>query len=100
MFATYGRGHRLSRRRWISLPIGWFCGLVLAGSWAHKEVFWWPLFGADRPHVALLPAVPLVVLEEVAGIAAAVWCYRRFGLADRRRREQFLRSGRVGVVPS
>jgi hypothetical protein len=100
MFATYGRGHRLLRRRWIGVPIGWFCGLVLAGSWAHKEVFWWPLFGVERPHVALLPAIGIVVVEEALGIAAAIWGYRRFGLADRRRREQFLRSGRVGIVSS
>jgi hypothetical protein len=97
MLTTLGRGHRLVRRRWLGIPIGWFCGLVLAGSWAHREVFWWPLFGVERPHVALLPPVGVVVVEEVIGIVAAVWCYRRFGLADRQRRAQLLRHGRVGV---
>src|SRR5450432_2561259 len=26
MLATSGRGRKLARRRWIGLPIGWFCG--------------------------------------------------------------------------
>jgi hypothetical protein len=100
MLATLGRGHRLVRRRLLGIPIGWFCGLVLAGSWAHREVFWWPLFGASRPHVALFPPIALLLIEEAIGILAAVWCYSRFGLSDRARREQFLRYGRVSVVSS
>ena len=35
-----------------SLAIGWFAGLVLSAAWAHKEVFWWPAFGAARPERA------------------------------------------------
>jgi hypothetical protein len=97
MLATVGRGHRLLRRRLLGLPIGWFCGLVLSGAWMHKEVFWWPLFGA-RPHVALLPPLGVLVIEELAGIAAFAWCYKRFGLAHPKRRTEFLRSGRVRVV--
>jgi hypothetical protein len=100
MLGTAGRGHRLLRRRLLGLPIGWFLGLVLAGSWAHREVFWWPLFGVSRPHVALLPSVGVVIVEEALGVAALVWCYRRFGLADRRRRDEFVRTGRVHVVSS
>ena len=53
MALTTGRGHRLRRRRALSLAIGWFCGLVLAGSWTHNDVFWWPLFGAGRPDAPL-----------------------------------------------
>jgi hypothetical protein len=100
MLATAGRGHKLARRRILGFPIGWFFGLVLAFSWQHREVFWWPLFGADRPHVALLPAWGYVVLREAIGVAAAWWCYRRFGLNDRTRRDTFLRTGRVYVVTS
>jgi hypothetical protein len=98
MFATLGRGHRLLRRRLLGLPIGWFCGLVLSGSWARKEVFWWPVFGATRPHAALLPPLGAVVAEEAIGILVAFWCYRRFGLASRQRRNELLRTGRVHVV--
>jgi fumarate reductase subunit D len=100
MLSTMGRGHRLLRRRLLGIPIGWFCGLVLAGSWAHREVFWWPLFGAGRAHVALFPPIGVVLVEELIGILAALWCYYRFGLGDRKRREQFLRYGRVSVVSS
>jgi hypothetical protein len=98
MLATAGRGHKLVRRRWLGLPIGWFCGILLAGSWAHREVFWWPLFGLDFEDAPLLPGVGIVLLEEALGLLAAWWAYRRFGLADPRRREQLLRHGRVGVV--
>jgi hypothetical protein len=100
MLATLGRGRRLARRRLLGVPIGWFCGLVLSGAWAHHEVFWWPLFGTDLPSVPLLPPVGIIVLEEALGALAAWWCYRRFGLADPRRREQLWRNGRVGVVAS
>jgi hypothetical protein len=100
MLATAGRGHKLVRRRILGVPIGWFLGLVLSTSWQHREIFWWPLFGADRPHVALLPAWGWVVVRELLGVAAAYWCYQRFGLADRARREEFLRRGRVNIVSS
>jgi hypothetical protein len=98
MLATVGRGHRLVRRRLLGVPIGWFCGLILSFSWQHPEVFWWPLFGLDRPHVDLLPAWWVVALREAVGLAVAVWCYRRFGLDDARRRAQLWRTGRVGVA--
>lgn len=100
MFATFGRGHRLRRRRLLGFPIGWFCGLVLAGTWAHKEVFWWPLFGVSVPHVGIYPALGVAIVEELVGLAALGWCYNRFGLRDPKRREQFVRHGRVGVVSS
>jgi hypothetical protein len=100
MFATFGRGHRLLRRRLLGLPIGWFCGLVLAGSWLHKEVFWWPLFGTSVPHVGLYPPLGIALVLEAIGLAALAWCYTRFGLRDPRRRAEFLRTGRVHVVQS
>ncbi len=97
MLATTGRGHRLRRRRTLSLSIGWFAGLVLAASWAHKEVFWWPAFGVDRPDAPLLPAWPVVVVEELLGLAAACWTWTRFGLRDPVRRRAFLRTGRLTI---
>src|SRR6476660_3332476 len=80
MLATTGRGRRLRRRRALSLAIGWYCGLVLTAAWAHKEVFWWPAFGTTFPDVALLAAWPIVVVEELLGLAAAWWVWTRFGL--------------------
>jgi hypothetical protein len=98
MLATTGRGHRLRRRRALSLSIGWFAGLVLAASWAHKEVFWWPAFGLDRPEAPLLAAWPVVAIEELLGLAAAWWAWTRFGLGDPARRRAFLRTGRLVIV--
>jgi hypothetical protein len=98
MLVTSGRGRRLLRRRWIGLPIGWFCGLGLSGAFASQRVFWWPAFGRSFGHVALLPAVPVVVIEELLGIAATVWIWTRFGLRDPSRRRELLRRGRLALV--
>lgn len=98
MLATIGRP-RLLRRRLLCLPIGMFCGLVLAGAWTDTHVLWWPTLGASFPHGALLPAWGVVVLEELAGAIAIVWMVDRFGLANRRTRETFLRTGRLAVAP-
>jgi hypothetical protein len=98
MLVTSGRGRRLLRRRVIGLPIGWFCGLALSGAFASQRLFWWPAFGRSFGHVALLPAVPVVVIEELIGVAAAVWIWNRFGLRDARRRRELVRRGRLALV--
>jgi hypothetical protein len=98
MAVTSGRGRRLLRRRWIGLPIGWFCGLALSGAFASQRVFWWPGFGRSFGNVALLPAVPAVVVEELLGVAATVWIWTRFGLRDQSRRRELLRRGRLALV--
>ncbi|MGH8983978.1 MAG: hypothetical protein ACRDY6_08920 [Acidimicrobiia bacterium] len=94
MVATIGQP-RLLRRRLICLPIGYLCGLVLSGVWAASEVFWWPFLGRDLPHDGLLPPIGIVALEELAGLAACVWAVVLFGLTDRAKRDEFLRSGRL-----
>jgi hypothetical protein len=99
MVLTIGRP-RLVRRRLLCLPIGAFCGLVLSAAWTNTDVFWWPFTGASLPDGALLPAAGLVVLEELAGLAACAWIVYRFGLNDRARRDDFLRSGRLRAVAS
>jgi hypothetical protein len=98
MALTAGRGRRLVRRRAIGLVIGWFAGLVLAASWIHEDVFWWPWFGADRPDAPLLPGWPAVALEEAAGLAAGWWAWVRFGLGEPSRRRAFVRTGRLAVA--
>lgn len=98
MAVTAGRGHRLRRRRALSLVIGWFAGLVLGGAWAHHELFWWPLFGGGRPSAPLLPPAVVVVVLEAIGAAAAWWAWKRFGLADAHRRARFARTGRLDVA--
>jgi len=98
MLATAGRGRRLRRRRTLSLAIGWFAALVLSAAWAHKELFWWPAFGASRPNAELFAIWPVVVVEEMLGAAAAWWTWTRFGLADGVRRGEFLRAGRLTIM--
>ncbi len=97
MALTAGRGRRLRRRRVLSLAIGWFASLVLGGAWAHKDVFWWPAFGVSRPRAALLAPLPLVLVEEALGLAAAWWAWTRFALADPDRRRAFWRTGRLAI---
>ncbi len=94
MLGTIGRS-RLLRRRLICLPIGWFCGLVLSGAFLHDVSFLWPLLGSDFPDDALVPPLTVLVLLDAAGLAVAVWAAGRFGLRDRARREEFLRTGRL-----
>lgn len=98
MLATIGRGRRLRRRRALGLAIGWFSALVLAGSWMHQELFWWPAFGAARPSFPLLAPWPVVIGEELLGLAAAWWAWSRFGLSDAARRRTFVRTGRLAIA--
>ena len=95
MAATVGR--RLVRRRYLGIPIGMFLHLVLAGAWANKEVFWWPIGGGTLyadPSPVVDHGIWSVVLELI-GIGLAVWAYRRFGLEDKARRDRFLRTGQL-----
>jgi hypothetical protein len=92
------RGRRSLRRALVALPIGTFLHLVFDGIWANRQVFWWPLAGADLGDTELpslargLADVPL----ELAGAAVLVWAWRRFRLAEPDRRRTFLRTGRLG----
>jgi hypothetical protein len=95
MLATIGR--RAQRRRWLFLPIGMFLHLVFDGAWGDANVFWWPFSGAtpgDQP----LPSIDrglLSVAFEVIGLLILAWGWRRFGLADPRRRRLFWRTGHL-----
>jgi hypothetical protein len=98
MLGTIGRP-RLLRRRLLCLPVGALCGLVLSGVWAEPDVFWWPAGGSAFPERALLPPLPVVALEELAGAAACAWLVVQGGLLDPGRRRQLLRTGRLAVGP-
>ena len=91
------RGRRRARRRWLALPIGTFVHLVADGVWARSRGFWWPFLGGglSGPLPSLDHGIALVVLEELAGAAALVWFWRRFGFADPAVRANFLRTGRL-----
>ena len=97
MLATVGRGRRLRRRRALGVAIGWFSALVLSAAWTHKEVFWWPAFGAARPDAPLFGVWPVVVIEELLGAAAAWWTWSRFALSDAARRRALFRNGRLTI---
>ncbi len=104
MLVTAGRGRRLLRRRWIGLPIGTLVFLVASGAWSRTALFWWPFAGSggvghgtppefDRPLAVLL-------ILELAGIAALIWTARRFNLSDPDRRRTFLKTGRLTRPPA
>ena len=97
MLATIGRP-RLVRRRWLCLPIGSFCGLVLSGAWTTSDVFWWPLGGATFAHAHLFPAWWVTLLMELVGAFACWWVVGRFGLYERKRFDDFVHTGRLQVV--
>lgn len=91
------RDRRLVRRRWLGIPIGMMSYLVFSGSWADTDAFWWPVTST-----ALSDAAPpelargaLTVVLEVAGVALAVWWYRRVGLDRTDNRERFRRDGQL-----
>lgn len=90
-------GSRLTRRRWLGLPIGMYLHLVLDFAWARSEAFWWPFLGIGiewgRPF-ELERGMFSVVLELVA-ILVGAWAYKRFGLEDPELRRRFLTTGQL-----
>ena len=95
MLATIG--HRAARRRWLLLPIGTFLHLILDGVFTRTKVFWWPFTGWSFTE-AQLPSIERGawnVLLEAAGLAALVWFWHRFGLADPSRRRLLVRTGQL-----
>jgi len=90
------RRRRTARRRWLCVPIGMFCHLVLDGVWTRKEWFWWPAFGTNFPDLPSLVVDRGLVVDlglEVAGLAVLIWAWRRFELADPERRRRLLTTG-------
>jgi len=95
------RGRRLTQRRWLAVPIGTFCHLVLDGSWTNAGVFWWPFtslgsLGADA--VPEFEHLPGVLILEVVGLLVGWWAWRRFALSDRPVRRILLTEGRLLAV--
>ena len=94
MVGTIGRP-RLLRRRWLCLPIGVFCGLILSGAFGNAELFWWPFLGTDFPHDALLPTWWVVLVEEVVGLFVCWVVVGQYDLYLPGPREEFFRTGRL-----
>src|SRR4051812_13684568 len=95
MVAT--RHRRRLRRHLLALPIGMLVHLLLDAAWTRKELFWWPAFGVSLAEERL-PSVehgwPVVLIEEVIGLVALVWWWRRCDLGRPGRLAGFLRTGR------
>jgi len=100
MLGTVGRP-RLVRRRWICLPIGVFCGLILSAAFTNDELFWWPFLGTDFVHDALLPTWWVVVIEEVVGLFVCWVLVGQYDLYLPGPRREFFRTGRLtqGATP-
>lgn len=97
MLAT--RKRRLVRRRALGVPIGMLCHLVLDGSFADTNVFWWPVFGlsfGDGQIPELRHPTRSLVLE-VIGIGVTLWAWRIFGLDREPARRRFVETGRLDV---
>ena len=95
------RGKRLAQRRLLGVPIGMFLHLVLDGVWSDATLFWWPATGlrfGGRALPELERGLGSVVME-VLGAVALGWWWRRWRLTEPGRREEFLRTGRVGTRP-
>lgn len=91
------QGKRLAQRRWIGLPIGLFFHLVLDGTWARTELFWWPAFGnvlGDGSTPEASRGWFLLVLELI-GIAALVWVWNANDLGEPNNRRRFLTTGHL-----
>lgn len=97
MLAT--QKQRLRRRQWLGLPIGLFMHLVLDGTWANAEVFWWPFLGfsnilGSAQGIDFSRSVPVLVAMEIVGLATLVFLVRRLDLAGEGR-QTFLSTGQV-----
>ena len=93
------RNRRLLRRQWLGFPIGLFMHLVLDGSWATAELFWWPFLGTtDVLGGGNVPEFQrsLVVAGgmEIIGIAALGFLIQRLDLLGEGR-ELFLSKGQL-----
>lgn len=97
MLATQNK--RLVRRQWLGLPIGLFMHLVLDGSWADADVFWWPFLGTDGvlggSVVNEFERSPVVLaIMELTGLAVLIFLVNRLALRTEGR-SLFLSSGQL-----
>jgi hypothetical protein len=77
--------------------MGTFIHLLADGAWARAETFWWPFLGGSLagPLPSVDHGLAIVALQELAGAAALVWFWRRFGFRDPAVRAAFVRTGRL-----
>ena len=95
MLVTIGK--RLTRRRWLGLPIGGLLHLVLDGTWLNASTFWWPLFGADLSELVAneVEYLNLMVLLDLVALVIGWWAIKRYGLTSRENRSVFISTGQL-----
>ncbi|MCU1360576.1 MAG: hypothetical protein JWN99_1865 [Ilumatobacteraceae bacterium] len=93
-------GRRPLRKRLLAVPIGVLLHIVFDGAFTNKNVFWWPFTGGfDGARLPIAERTLVLNLAlEAAGAAMLWWSSRAFGLADRDRRRQLVRTGRLTRV--
>ena len=73
--------------------------LIASGSWVNSDLFWWPVGGVDAIGVRPLPEFDrpfgVLIVIELAAIAALVVIGRRLGLDEAEHRRNLLATGRV-----
>jgi membrane-bound metal-dependent hydrolase YbcI (DUF457 family) len=98
MLVTAGR--KAIRRLLLGLPIGMLLHLAFDGAFASTKVFWWPFLGGWGS--VRVPSLErpwwLDVLMELAGATLLGWSWQRFGLRQRERLREFLRTGALVEV--
>ena len=93
MIATAGR--KPSRQRLLALPIGMFIHLIFDGAFSNTKTFWWPLTGISLSENSL-PSVergPWNLPLEIVGVIGCVVAWQYFSLADKSRRQIFIKTG-------
>jgi hypothetical protein len=97
MLLTQNR--RLVRRQWLGVPIGLFMHLVLDGSWADAEVFWWPFLGVSdvlggSEVSEFQRSITVLLLMEVTGLGVLAFLTSRLDLLGEGR-SLFRSSGQI-----
>ena len=92
------------RKMWMPLAIGLLFHVLLDAMWLDPETLWWPLLGWDfsaagaekvGSYVASVISDWRVWLGEGAGLVYLAYLWSAAGLADREKRVQLWRTGRV-----
>lgn len=94
---TIFMGQRLRQRKWLGLPIGMFLYLFLDRAWTKTSLFWWPISGTTlkKSELPTWESPITLVLMELVGTIAIIYCIRKYKLTDRENRKLFFRKGHI-----
>ena len=94
---TIFMGQRLRQRRWLGLPIGMFLYLFLDRAWTKTSLFWWPVSGTTlkKSELPTWESPTALVLMELVGAMAIIYCIRKYKLTEIENRKLFLLKGHI-----